>query len=52
MSGIKYHLNAKTTVHICKIVKESNEPIESLAKRFNLMKTAVPKWKCRLGYMD
>ena len=52
MSGIKYHPNAKTTVHIRKIIKESNEPILSLAKRFNLTKTTVSKWKHREDFTD
>ena len=41
MPGIKYHPNAKTTVHIRKIIKESNEPILSLAKLYNLTKATV-----------
>ncbi len=52
MPGIKYHPNANTTVHIRKIIKESNEPILSLAKRFNLTKTTVSKWKHREDFTD
>jgi len=45
MSGIKYNPNAKTTVQTRKTIKESDESIESLAKRFNLTPTTVLKWK-------
>ena len=49
---VKYHTNAKTTVQTRKIIKESDETIESLAKRFNLTKTTVSKWRKREELTD
>ncbi|HOV33527.1 MAG TPA: hypothetical protein PLX23_09215 [Candidatus Hydrogenedens sp.] len=52
MAGIKYHTNAKTTVQTHKIIKESKETIESLAKQFNLTKATVSEWKHREELTD
>ena len=50
--SISYHRNAKTTVQMRKMIKESPESIEKLAERLNLNKNTVLKWKNREDLED
>ncbi|MCX8000878.1 MAG: leucine zipper domain-containing protein, partial [Leptospiraceae bacterium] len=47
MAGIKYHPNAKTTVIIRKMIKESHEPISKLAQKLGVTPNTILKWKRR-----
>lgn len=44
---IKQHNNAKTTPVIRRLIRESNEPIDVLAKKLGLTWKTVKKWKTR-----
>lgn len=49
---IKQHKNAKTTPAIRLLIQESNEPVDTLAKRLGLSWKTVKKWKTRNSSED
>lgn len=49
---MKYHSNAKTNVHIRQLIRDSNDSIRDLAKRFKVNPKTVCKWKNRKSSED
>ncbi len=50
--GKKYHPNAKTTIQMRKMIKESKQSVAELARRLGLSPTTVRKWKKREDLED
>lgn len=49
---MNYHSNAKTNIHIRRLIRDSDDSIRDLAERFNINPKTVVKWKNRDSLED